>query len=199
MKAKALAFDAYIAKSIDYTTYLALIRDLVSEGKTTGPNQSEDLVAYTKLNLQRMERLNKTIELKPELMQALKRIDEPVTWLVITEAWCGDAAQNIPLMAKLAETHPYINLRFVLRDENQDLMDEFLTNGGRAIPVLIALNQKNKVLYTWGPRPKAAQQMVEEFKKSPDQDFEKFKNELHLWYAKNKTTDQQAEFSKMIN
>ena len=198
MKAQAIAFEPYLAKSIDYITYLALIRDLISDGKTTGPNQSEDLAAYTKLNLQRMERLNKTIELKTELVQALKNIKAPQTWLVITEAWCGDAAQNIPLMAKLAETHPYIRLRFVLRDENLELMDHFLTNGGRAIPILIVLNEKQKVLYTWGPRPQKAQYMVEEYKKQPMQDYDTFKATLHGWYAKNKTEEQQGEFVKLI-
>jgi hypothetical protein len=198
MKAKAIAFDKYLAKAIDYNSYLALIRDLVSDGKTTGPNQSEDLVAYTKLNLQRMERLNKTIQLKPEMFNALKNIKEPQTWLVITEAWCGDAAQNIPLLAKLAETHPYIKLRLILRDENLELMDQFLTNGGRAIPILLMLNAKQQVLYKWGPRPQKAQDMVEEYKKQPEQDFDTFKATLHGWYAKNKTEDQQNEFVQLI-
>lgn len=198
MKAKAIAFDKYLAKAIDYNSYLALIRDLVSDGKTTGPNQSEDLVAYTKLNLQRMERLNKTIQLKPEMFNALKNIKEPQTWLVITEAWCGDAAQNIPLLAKLAETHPYIKLRLILRDENLELMDQFLTNGGRAIPILLVLNAKQQVLYKWGPRPQKAQDMVEEYKKQPEQDFDTFKATLHGWYAKNKTEDQQNEFVQLI-
>lgn len=198
MKAIAIAFDKYLAKAIDYNSYLALIRDLVSDGKTTGPNQSEDLVAYTKLNLQRMERLNKTIQLKPEMFNALKNIKEPQTWLVITEAWCGDAAQNIPLLAKLAETHPYIKLRLILRDENLELMDQFLTNGGRAIPILLMLNAKQQVLYKWGPRPQKAQDMVEEYKKQPEQDFDTFKATLHGWYAKNKTEDQQNEFVQLI-
>lgn len=198
MKAKAIAFDKYLAKAIDYNSYLALIRDLVSDGKTTGPNQSEDLVAYTKLNLQRMERLNKTIQLKPEMFNALKNIKEPQTWLVITEAWCGDAAQNIPLLAKLAETHPYIKLRLILRDENLELMDQFLTNGGRAIPILLMLNAKQQVLYKWGPRPQKAQDMVEEYKKQPEQDFDTFKATLHGWYAKNKTEDQKNEFVQLI-
>lgn len=198
MKAKAISFDTYLAKAIDYISYLALIRDLVSDGKTTGPNQSEDLVAYTKLNLQRMERLNKTIQLTPEMFNALKNIKEPQTWLVITEAWCGDAAQNIPLMAKLAETHPYIKLRLILRDENLELMDQFLTNGGRAIPILLVLNSKQQVIYKWGPRPQKAQDMVEEYKKQPEQDFDTFKAILHGWYAKNKTEDQQNEFVQLM-
>lgn len=198
MVAKIFSFEPYFAKSIDYQTYLALTHDLVSEGKTSGPNQSEDLAAYTKLNLQRMERLNKTIVLQPELIQALKNIKAPQTWLVITEAWCGDAAQNIPLFAKLADVHPYIKLRFVFRDENLDLIDRYLTNGGRAIPMLIVFDENHKEVFKWGPRPTMAQEMVNEYKQNPVQDMETFKTLLHTWYAKDKTHQQQAEFIALL-
>jgi hypothetical protein len=194
----AFSLSPFFTKGMDYETYLALIHELLSEGKTSGPNQQDDLVAYTKLNLQRMERLNKTIELTKPLLKALKKIASPQNWLVITEAWCGDAAQNIPLLAKMAQTHPYIKLKLVLRDENHELMDKYLTHGGRAIPKLIVMDEQFNELYTWGPRPATAQQMVNDFKANPIIEYDAFKTQLHTWYAKNKTQQQQEEFAKII-
>jgi hypothetical protein len=199
MTTKAFSFAAYISKAIDYSTYIALIKELVSEGKTSGPTQTEDLVAYTKLNLQRMERIYKTTEISPELIQVLKNITSPQTWLVITEAWCGDAAQNIPLLAKLADIHPYINLKFLLRDENTELIDQFLTNGGRAIPIVIMLDENQHVLHKWGPRPKLAQELVTAYKQAPNMPFDEFKVQLQLWYNKDKTKAQQDEFVSLLS
>lgn len=197
MATKAFSFDSYIVKGMTYDVYLDLTRDLLSEGKTTGPNQGADLVEYTKLNLQRMERLNKTIEVFEELETRVKVINTKQTWLCITESWCGDAAQNLPLFAKLADTNPNITFKLVLRDENLELIDKYLTNGGRAIPVVIAV-ENGKELWKWGPRPEKAQEMINEFKQFPDRSFEELKTTLHTWYAKNKTHDQQAELLKLL-
>lgn len=199
MKSQAFNFEPYISKGIDYPTYISLVRELVSEGKTSGPNQQQDLVDYTKLNLQRMERIYKTTEVSPELVTALKKITTPQTWLVITEAWCGDAAQNIPLLAKLADIHPYIQLKLVLRDENLDLIDQYLTNGGRAIPILLVLNEQNELLHKWGPRPQLAQDLVIAYKQQPTIPFDEFKVQLQVWYNKDKTHAQQYEFITWLN
>lgn len=197
MATKTISFDQYILKGMTYQVYLDLTKDLLSEGKTTGPNQGADLVEYTKLNLQRMERLNKTLEVMPALTELVKQISKPQTWLCITEAWCGDAAQNLPLFARLSEINPHITFKLVLRDENLDLMDRFLTNGGRAIPVVIAI-EDGKELWKWGPRPAKAQEMINEFKQFPDRSYEELKTTLHTWYAKNKTHDQQEELLALL-
>ena len=55
-------------------------------------------------------------------------------WLVISEGWCGDAAQNMPVVEKIVDEMPNVEIRYVLRDENLELMDQYLTNGGRSIP-----------------------------------------------------------------
>lgn len=197
MATKAFSFDPYIMKGMTYDVYLDLTRDLLSEGKTTGPNQGTDLVDYTKLNLQRMERLNKTIEVLAELESKVMAINTKQTWLCITEAWCGDAAQNLPLFARLANSNKNITFKLVLRDENVELIDKYLTQGGRAIPVIIGIGN-GKELWKWGPRPFKAQEMVNEFKQFPDRSFEELKTTLHTWYAKNKTHDQQQELIKLF-
>lgn len=197
MSTKAFSFDSYILKGMSYDVYLDLLKDLLSEGKTTGPNQDAGLFEYAKLNIQRMERIYKTLVITDELADKVKAINEKQTWICITEGWCGDAAQSLPLFARLAELNSNITLKFVLRDENLDLMDRYLTNGGRAIPVVIAL-QDGKELWKWGPRPASLQVVVDEFKQNPTVTFEELKTQLHTWYAKNKTLDQQNELLKLV-
>src|SRR5690606_18563271 len=94
-----------------------------------------------------------------ELQEKIAKINTPQTWLVLTEAWCGDAAQSIPFMVKAASHSPLVDIRFILRDEHPRVMDGYLTHGGRSIPKLIALQNENlEELFTWGPRPQVLQQ-----------------------------------------
>ncbi len=197
MSTKAFSFDSYILKGMTYDVYLDLLKDLLSEGKTTGPNQDAGLFEYAKLNIQRMERIYKTVVITDELANKVKAINDKQTWICITEGWCGDAAQSLPLFARLAELNSNITLKMVLRDENLELIDRYLTNGGRAIPIVIAL-QDGKELWKWGPRPASLQVIVDEFKQNPTVTFEELKTQLHTWYAKNKTVDQQNELLKLI-
>lgn len=197
MSTKAFSFDSYILKGMTYSVYLDLLKDLLSEGKTTGPNQDSGLIEYAKLNIQRMERIYKTVVIGDELADKVKAITEKQTWICITEGWCGDAAQSVPLFDRLAALNDNINLKIVLRDENLDLMDRYLTNGGRAIPIVIAI-QNDKEIWKWGPRPASLQAVVNEFKQNPTITFEELKTQLHTWYAKNKTVDQQNELIKLI-
>jgi hypothetical protein len=144
--------------------YLDTIKALLKENKTTGENHSEAMLHYSKMNLSRMKRWMKTGVLNSELEEAVKAIDEPQTWIVLTEAWCGDAAHTVPFMAKLAELNPNIKLDIKMRDENLDLMDKYLTRGGRSIPKLIAFDEANNEIFNWGPRPKKMQDAFYEMK-----------------------------------
>jgi len=197
MSTKAFSYDSYILKGITHNVYIDLLKDLLSEGKTTGLNQDDGLIEYAKLNIQRMERIYKTVVINGELVKKVKAITEKQTWICITEGWCGDAAQSIPLFERLAELNDNISFKIVLRDENLDLIDRNLTNGGRAIPIIIAI-QNDQEIWKWGPRPKSLQAIVEEFKQNPTVSYEELKTQLHTWYAKNKTVDQQNELIKLI-
>ena len=114
-----------LANTYTYQEYRNLVSTLLSNGKATGPNQSKGLTNYSLLNDKRMKRLDKTIKINEETTNLLKDIKEPQTWLLITEGWCGDAAQNLPVIHKMAELNKNINLKIVLRDENLELMDLF--------------------------------------------------------------------------
>jgi hypothetical protein len=150
------------------------------------------------LNDRRMKRLDKTIKISDEIAQEIQKLDEPQTWLVITEGWCGDAAQNLPVLDKMAALNENINLKLVLRDENLELMDLFLTNGGRSIPKLIALDKDNNVIDSWGPRPAVATKMVADYKAKNGALDPQFKQDLQVWYNKDKGKSTQDDFVKLV-
>lgn len=184
-----------------YAAYRQMLDDLIADGKTTGTNQSDDLVHYANLNIARMRKWEKTLKLESELVALLQNLPHKEIWLVITEGWCGDAAQCIPPLAKMEEATDKIELKLVLRDENLELMDEYLTNGGRSIPKLIRLNaETGEELGTWGPRPRPVQEMLEIYKKNAgEKTFAVFAEELHAWYAKDKQKHLQAEFINLLS
>lgn len=192
----SLKADA-LAKGLDYTSYRNVIKSLLSENITTGSNHSEAMIAYTKMNDQRMNRWDKKINLEADLISRVASLPK-MNWLVITEAWCGDAAQNIPFIAKLANENPAIDLRFIMRDEHPQIMDNYLTNGARSIPILVMMDKNFNDLATWGPRPEPVQNMVMEAKGSPDLDQPKFIESIHKWYAVNKNQTISQEFKQLI-
>lgn len=191
--------DDAISQSMSYQEYVDLMSSLTQLGKATGPNQTESLVNYTKLNNQRMTRLTKTITLDESSQSVLADISHPQTWLIITESWCGDAAQVVPLLQKMADASDQIDTRFVLRDENLALMDEFLFRGGRSIPKLILLDEHHEVLGSWGPRPQEAQMLFDNWKKEETpRPYAEFSVELQKWYLKDKGQSTFGEVVEMI-
>lgn len=192
------SIDNSLKNTLSYQEYKDLVKSLLADNKSTGPNQSEDLTNYSLLNDTRMKRLDKTIKILEETENEIIKVKNPLTWLVITEGWCGDAAQNLPIIYKMAELNKNIELKIVLRDENLELMDLFLTNGGRSIPKLIALDKENTVLYTWGPRPTVATKMVADYKEKHGVLDADFKQSLQVWYNKDKGKSTQDDFVKLI-
>ncbi|MEZ7900559.1 MAG: thioredoxin family protein [Flavobacteriales bacterium] len=186
-----------LVNSLSYNEYRALVTNLLGNNESTTKNGSEDLVSYSKLNNSRMKRLDKTTKLDDSVVNKFSSIDKKITWVVLSEGWCGDAAQNLPVINKLAETNSNINLRIVLRDENPELMNEFLTNGNQAIPKLIQL-ENEKVTKTWGPRPTIATKMVVDYKSKHGQLDADFKKDLQVWYNKNKSENVIEDLSELI-
>lgn len=177
----------YISTAMDYPRYRAMVSQLALTGGSTGPDQSEIYVNYTKLGDKRMSRWEKTFKISEEVRQKLKSYDRELVLLALTESWCGDAAASLPIIDKIAEAGPNISLRVVLRDESLDLMDTFLTNGARSIPKVIVFDKtNNEIIGEWGPRPSIATQMVEDCKRENGKLTDEFKQELQLWYNKNK-------------
>ena len=189
----------YYFKSMTFEKYFELLEQLQSEGKSTGPEQSEAMLGYSRLNLQRMKRLGKTIELDADAQRVIAGLNVDWVWLVITEGWCGDAAQNIPIIEKIASANSGIETRYILRDEYPGLMDRFLTNGARSIPKLIAIErQSGEVLGTWGPRPKAAQDLFSELKSANMPKPEILEN-IQRWYLSDRGRSLQAELADLAS
>lgn len=173
--------------ALSYKEYTELINDLVAIEASSGVDASPALVEYTKLNQKRMARWDKTITISDEIKSRIQNFDKKVIWLVLTETWCGDAAHVIPIINKVAELNPNITLKLVFRDEHPELMDRFLTNGGKSIPKLIMIDvDTNEVVNTFGPRPSEATTMVEDFKLNHGSLTDEFKAQLQAWYNKNK-------------
>ena len=188
-----------VSQSMSYAEYRDLMGKLVSEGKTTGPNQSESMANYTKMNEHRMKRLDKTFKISEELEETVAAYEKDYIWLVITEAWCGDAAQTVPILQKVAEASDKIELRVVLRDEHPELMEKFLTDGAKSIPKLIVVDKESmQVEQDWGPRPAPSQEMLMEFKANPDLSYSEFSLSLQKWYNQDKGETTQSELIQTL-
>lgn len=187
-----------ISRSFTYEEYREHIHTLFAEGKTTGENHSEEYLHYTELNIQRMQRWEKKYVLEEETKLALSQIKKKQTWLVITEAWCGDVAPNLPLIHLMTQQNDLIQLQIILRDENTNIMQDFLTNGAMAIPKM-AIIEEEKVLGVWGPRPSELQKMVMDNKHSESPlPYEEFSVIVQKWYNKNKGLMAQKEIVGLL-
>lgn len=187
-----------IKKSYTYSEYRQLINDLLSEDKSTGTTENPDYLQFSELNKSRMNRLDKTIKVLENHQQKLKNLSSNYTWLVISEGWCGDAAQIVPVLNKMAEVSENIDFKIVIRDENPELMDQFLTNGNKAIPILIMLDTHYNVINSWGPRPSTATQMVIDYKNTHGLLDADFKISLQNWYNANKGVEIQNEVMSLF-
>jgi thiol-disulfide isomerase/thioredoxin len=185
--------------SISYTEYFRLMQKLVQNKFTTGSDISEANINYTMLNEKRMSRWNKKLEISETYKAKILEFNSEIIWLVITESWCGDAAHLLPVINKVAELNPNINLRIVLRDDNEGLMNQFLTNGSKSIPKLIMIDTDSlKVITSYGPRPSTATAMVENYKKEHGQLTPEFKEDLQRWYNKDKGKTTIDDLTKLL-
>lgn len=188
-----------LKKAISYAEYRKIVADHVQKGTSTGPNQNEELSHFTLLNDSRMRRLDKTLKLPLVVQKKLESFNGNQIWIVLTESWCGDAAQALPVMNKMAEETPGIDLKILLRDENLDLMNAFLTNGSMSIPKLIAIDSRTRqVLGEWGARPSTAKTMVASYKEEHGNLTPEFKQELQIWYNKDKGRNIAEELAKLL-
>jgi len=192
-------FKSAIEKGISFGEYREMAEKLLSEGKTTGETQTKELVDYTKLNITRMNRITKTTTVTDELKKELSAVNKKWIWLVLAEAWCGDVANVLPVLAKISDESGNIEMKIILRDENPEIMNAYLTNGGRSIPKLICLDAETLVeLGNWGPRPSELQNFVIEYKKIEGFEIEELKKEIQLWYANDKTVSIQSEILEAV-
>jgi len=189
-----------LGNSMSYAEYRALVSELTENNSTTGPEKTEALANYSALNDRRMKRWDKTVKISEDTKTAIENSKTKTTWLVLTESWCGDAAHIMPVINKVAELNDNINYKIVLRDENEALMNQFLTTGGKSIPKLIMIDDEtNEVVNTFGPRPSVATQFVNNYKAEHGKLTPEFKEDLQRWYNKDKGQSTIKDLAALIS
>lgn len=116
--------------------------------------------------------------------------------LVLTEDWCGDAVNIVPIIAKLTESVSNMDMRMLARDENLDIMDSHLTGKSRSIPIVILLNNKFHECGWWGPRPRELQKWVIEKGLALPKD-ERYR-EVRTFYARDRGLSTMQEIVAML-
>ncbi len=191
-------YRQYWDKGMNYGHYRLLIETLHAKEQTTGTNHSPEMLEYSRLNEHRMDRVEKRFVMSEALGAVIGDIKAPLRWLVLAEAWCGDAAQNLPALHQVCvNSSNTIELRILLRDEHPELMNQWLTNGGKSIPKLIQLDDNFHVCGNWGPRPTEAQRLVNEAR-TADEDHHVYAERVHKWYAQNNSADLQSELCSLL-
>jgi hypothetical protein len=187
-----------ILMGFTYEEYSALILSKIeelneksTEAKTSGKFE------LLRLNSARSRRIDKTFSPGNEIISLMSSLSDNQTWMMLTEPWCGDSAQNIPFIAKIASLNPKIEFRLLLRDQNPDIMDQYLTNGARSIPILVAFDEEWNEVFRWGSRPKTAVDLVSDLKNS-GMDKKQIDEKLHSWYALNKGKDLISEICEIL-
>lgn len=171
-----------------YDEYMELMKNFVTVHSSSGNVPTEAFADFTKLNFQRMKRWNRKDLISEETKSLLNEIKTDQKWIVITESWCGDAAHILPALNQMADYSPHIDLQIVFRDDNPDLMDNYLYQGTKSIPVLISRNMEDKDLFVWGPRPRHAQEIMENAKAGKF-DTNVAKTLIQKWYNEDKAQE----------
>jgi hypothetical protein len=171
-----------LEESMSYLHYRTLVESHAINGTNTGEEVTDSLANYTKLNHQRMKRHDKRMELSADTIMFLAGFKKNIAFICLTESWCGDAAQTMPMIAKIAIAGG-IDFKIVLRDDHPELMNQFLTDGNQSIPKLIIIDADNlSPLAVWGPRPTAATRLVATEKAEKGSLSLNFKEQLQGWY-----------------
>ena len=188
-------------KTMTYTAYRSMIDELLANNKTTGNNHSEDMIGYTQMNVHRMNKWDKTLKISDDLVDSLAKLNRKIKLVTFTEAWCGDAAHNVPVIEKVFQSSDNIvSHELLLRDENEKAFSNYLFNDTKSIPRTVFFDaETGEELATWGPRPTPAQTMVEENKKTQELDYPELNKKLQLWYAKDKSITMQIELLELLS
>ncbi|RQP08536.1 MAG: thioredoxin family protein [Chryseobacterium sp.] len=184
----------YWNEAISYEKY---IQDATERMNAPLTDEDREMHEYYKLGLQRMERMQKKYQPDAEQLQTLadKNFDGKV--MIISEAWCGDASQCVPVVNAFFSGNNEVRISY--RDGENSAIDHFLTNGGKSIPIVVLLDDDFNVIAHWGPRPAHGTELLQKYKADSEAyPKEQFYNDLQLYYAKNRGYDTIAEILKLI-
>lgn len=180
-----------------YDQYLELNERILIDPNPGPPYDNPVYLNYARLGMSRMKRWDKTMRFSDAFLHALKQVDQPQLWIMITEPWCGDAHPVVPAIAMLPSVNPLISYDLQLRDSEPFLINSYLTNGGKSIPKLIVRDQNGNDLFTWGPKPEGARLLTLELK-GAGVHYDTIATELQNWYNRDKGMSFQQELISLM-
>lgn len=166
--------------------------------------KSLDLESYEKMlgeNLALHQRHFEKYQLLEADKQNISKL-EAINILVITEPFCGDSLALLPIVSKLVDCNDKWQMKIILRDKHPALIDQFLTNGGRAIPIFLFLDSQFNLLFSWGPRPEAAREIFESHRdliKRGEIEKAVVIRKIRTYYAKDRGRGTTRELMRIIN
>jgi glutaredoxin-related protein len=175
------------------TEYIATF-ELEHPGYSSYPTNYQQ---YIPLNKSRFTRSLKQGVITQELTEVIRAINEKQDWVIITEPWCGDAAQIVPYLFKMAALNPLINAVVQLRDSHSEI-ESYLSNGKMSIPKLIVRDKQGIDLFTWGPRPQKLETIYLE-RKNKNENIDDIKTILQKWYNEDKSQSLQQELLQILS
>jgi len=190
--------DGRIPNALTPEQYHAIFTEQAAADGAGLDGEATEKLEFTRLNLHRTERIQRTYKPSEDITGLVGKITARQTWFVLTEPWCGDSAQNLPYIEAMAALNPNIDVRLMLRDENLDVMDDFLTDGKRSIPQVVFFDQDGEEILRWGPRPAEAQVV---FNMAKESGLEKpgILEKLHLFYGRNRGQALEEEFRYILS
>ncbi|TDM00331.1 MAG: thioredoxin family protein [Flavobacteriaceae bacterium] len=171
------------SESLSFDAYQKAVEVMTGEKLNSGNPDEVSLFSHVSLNDTRIQRLLKTLsfeDFKEDILSV-----NPISLLVISEGWCGDASQILPVLVKMQEMNPNIRLGFVFRDQNPLLIEKYNYKGTASIPIVIGIRDKEEV-FTWGPRPEPGLKLLQKYKEEESYTKEEFSIDLQKWYNKDK-------------
>jgi hypothetical protein len=188
---------AQLATGLPYAAYRRHMAELLATPQPDAPLAK--LLPYYQQAADRMNQLAPGIVLLPELQAALSQLTGHYRWVIITEGWCGDASHTVPVFeAVAAASGGHLETRYLLRDAHPDLIDRYLTNGGRAIPIAVVLHADTLTeAGVWGPRPAPLQALYQELK-ARETPFKEVINTVNNWYDHDATRTTQRELLALV-
>jgi hypothetical protein len=191
--------SAVLDAALSYPEFRAVVSQLAQERRTSGPDQLPLLIRTTEQNQALLDQAYQ-YPLLPELVELLGQLARPWRWVVLAEAWCGDTAHHLPVLAHLAEASKHrIELRILLRSEHPDVMAEHQTNGKNSIPKLICLDAATLTeLGNWGPRPAAAEALSQHLHAESDLPITQLIKQMNAWSVKDQGQAIQQELLECV-